>query len=113
MDNIPPQIARRLIEIGMGSENVDEADKDLYFQQQFMSLLMSSALQFNVVNSFIAAQDARVDLDAHAEVASQSAFGGTGNVLLRIEGMQTLIDITGASQQPNVAPFFGDVDGVL
>lgn len=104
LSQIPDQVIKRFIEIGMGSEKLAEEEKDAYFQQQFMALIMSSALQFDIIDSFIAAEATRLDLSAHAEVNQQSAVGGTGSVSLKVENMQTLIDITGAAQQPSIAP---------
>jgi hypothetical protein len=43
-------------------------------------------------------------MNAHAEVKPESAMGGIGNLSLKIENMQTLIDITGAAQDQSIAP---------
>jgi hypothetical protein len=104
LQNIPAQIMQRFIEIGMASERLSEEEKDTYFQQQFLGLLMSSNLQFDIIDTFVAAPDARFDMNAHAEVKPESAMGAIGNLALKIENMQTLIDITGAAQQQSVAP---------
>jgi hypothetical protein len=104
LQNIPAQIMQRFIEIGMASEKLSEEEKDAYFQQQFLGLLMSSNLQFNILDTFVAAPDARFDMNAHAEVKPESAMGGIGNLSLKIENMQTLIDITGAAQDQSIAP---------
>ncbi len=103
LKNIPPNLAQRVMDIAFEG-GPPTAKSEAYFQQQFIGLLMSSHLAFEVIDSFIAANDARVDLDLNAIVDPGSAMGGTGELSLRIENMQTVIDITGASNDQSVAP---------
>jgi hypothetical protein len=104
LSDIPGQMMHRFIEIGMASEQLSEAEKDDYFQQQLLGLLMGSQLKFDIIDTFVAAESARFDLNAHTEINPQSAMGGVGSLSLKIENMQTLIDITGAAQDQSIAP---------
>jgi len=104
VDNIPPNLIKQFFEIGMGSEQVPEEQQDMYWQQQLLALLMSSQLELRVIDTFIAADSARADLNLRAAVDSTAAIGGVGELNLRIAGMQTLIDISGAQQDESAAP---------
>ena len=98
VDNIPARLAERLAEIGLSNADSDELPRQLMIE------LMSSKLQLDIIDTYIASLATRADIDAHAEVNPQSSLGATANILLRIEGLPTLIELSGLSQVPGVAP---------
>ena len=102
--NIPPNLLGKFIEMGMESEQISEEQQDAYWQQQLLGLLMSSQLELRIIDTYIAAESARADMNLRAAVDATSAMGGVGELSLRVVGMQTLIDMTGAQQNESVAP---------
>ena len=97
--NIPPQMFSKLMEAAATSESMPHAEREAYMNQQVMGLLMTSNLGLNIKDAFIAATDARLDLNLRAGVDPQSAMGGTGELKVRIEGLQNVIDAAGAMAQ--------------
>ena len=104
LDNIPPNLLQHFVEVGMNSESIPEEQQDMYWQQQMLGMLMNSQLSLRVIDTYVAADSARADLNLRAAVDPGSAMGGTGELNLRIAGMQTLIDMTGAQQNESAAP---------
>ncbi len=97
--NIPSQMFNTLMEAAAAAESMSPAEREAHMNQQVMGLLMTSDLRLNIKDAFIAATDARLDLNLRAGVDPQSAMGGTGELMLRIEGMQNVIDAAGAMAQ--------------
>ena len=104
LSNIPPNLFGQFIEMGMQSEQLTEEQQDAFWQQQLLGMLMSSQLELRIIDTYIAAESARADMSLRAAVDAASAMGGVGELSLRVEGMQTLIDMTGAQQNESVAP---------
>ncbi|MFO1350289.1 MAG: hypothetical protein U1F68_06255 [Gammaproteobacteria bacterium] len=103
--NLPPELMSKIITIGMEGEKIqDPAEKDAYFNQQFLALLQGSKAGLYIKDSFVGAPAARVDLNLNAKVNPESAMGGTGDLKLRLEGLQTVVDTLGLNQNEGVAP---------
>lgn len=96
--NIPPQLFERLVQVAEGSKDMSDAEQEAYWQQQLLGMLMSSGLELRISDTYVAAPEARADLNLRAGVDPQAVMGGTGELLLRIVGMQKLIDATGGQQ---------------
>jgi hypothetical protein len=98
--NIPAELLDRLGEIALaGAQIEDESARRSYLNRQLLALLMGSRFRFQLTDSFISAPEARVDVNLRSAIEPTATFGGTGQLDLRIEGLQKLIDATGALDQ--------------
>lgn len=108
LGNIPEDLLEQLLGIVLETaslnEELGEDELDFYARQRLLGLLMNSSLELRIPDTFVAAELSRTDLDLRAAVAPGSAFGGVGELSLRITNMQPLIEATGAGENPAVAP---------
>jgi hypothetical protein len=102
--HIPEDLFNRILHIGLDSEGVHSDLQALYWQQQLLGVLMESALELRIPDTFIATDLSRTDLDLRAAVAPDTLFGGVGELNLYITNMEALIEATGAGQNPTIAP---------
>lgn len=90
--DIPANIISRIIALSGQAAGKSEEESQALMTQELMALLATSKLGVYIKDSHITAQDARLTLDAQAQVDSQAAMGGTGELKMRIEGLQKVID---------------------
>ncbi len=101
---IPQDLFNRVLHIGLASEGIHGDLQALYWQQQLLGVLMESALELQIPDTFIATDLSRTDLDLRAAVEPDALFGGVGELNLYITNMEALIEATGAGQNPAIAP---------
>ncbi len=95
LKNIPPKLLNRILSIGVASEDIeDEEAREAYIGQQFLSLFMDSNLNLRIKNSRLEAPEARIELEAAAQVDPQTAFGASGQLLLRVQGLDRMMAAT-------------------
>lgn len=101
--NIPPDLIERIVAIVEQGAELDPSEQELYWQQQMFGLLMNSGLELRISDSYLAAPEARGDLDLRAAIDPQAAMGGAGELMLRIVGLERLIEVTGGQDNPAAA----------
>jgi hypothetical protein len=97
---IPPRLIDRIVEIIEQGAELDPAEQEPYWQQQLFDLLMNSGLELRISDSYLAAPEARSDLDLRAAIDPQAVMGGAGELMLRIVGLERLIEATGDQDNP-------------
>lgn len=102
--NLPPNMFQQFVAMGLESEKLAEEEQEAFWNQKMMELFMGNQIGLEITDTYVAAQDARVDLGLEAYANPESALGGTGAFLLKITGMQTVIDTLGLANDENVAP---------
>jgi hypothetical protein len=101
---IPPGYMAQMVEIGLAGEQIqDEAAKDAYWRREYTRLLRNTPMSLIVQDSFVATPRARADLTLRAALDPAAALGGKGDLTLRIEALQSIIDDSNASEQPGLA----------
>lgn len=106
LDNIPPRLLSRVLSIGVASDEIeDEEARDAFIGQQFMALLMDSNLNLRIEDSRLEAPEARMELEADATVDPQTAFGASGRLALRIQGLDKLMAATGGLEDEGAGQF--------
>ncbi len=101
LDHIPPRLVEQLVDTAEQSAELDAEQQEVFWQQQLLGLLMNSGLELRISDSYIAGSEARTDLNLRAAVDPDSILLGSGELLLRIVGLEQLI--AGISGQENPA----------
>lgn len=101
--NIPPDLIERIVAIVEQGAELDPSEQEFYWQQQMLGLLMNSGLELRISDSYLAAPEARGDLALRAAIDPQAVMGGAGELMLRVIGLERLIEVTGGQDNPAAA----------
>jgi hypothetical protein len=93
--DIPPRLFSQMVDMSMASEEMSEEEREAYLNQRLAELILKSHLGMYIKDSFIAAPDARMDINFKAAIDSKAAMGGTGTFNLRMQGLQKVLDQLG------------------
>jgi len=104
LDNIPQSLLDRLGELLTEIEGMPPEQQGAMISQELMGLVMQSDLGAYIRETYVAAPDARMDLNLEARVATASPFGAVGDLELVIVGLDQAVAQMGLDQNPEVAP---------
>lgn len=101
--DIPHKLLDQLIQIGLDSEQQPPSTRDDFVKQQLLKLLGTSGLELRITDTYVAAPEARADLKLRANVDQQAAFGGVGEMLLKLTGLDKMMAAVGGDKQHSAA----------
>ena len=104
LTDIPEGLLERVGELLDETQGMSPEEQQALVSRELMGVVMQSDLGAYIRETYVAAPDARIDLNVQAQVAPGSPFGATGDVDLRIVGLDQAVQGAGLDQDPEIAP---------